>query len=274
MRIYLSVDIEGIAGVAHGEEGSRGNPEYERSRRLMTAEANAAIGGIFDADPQARVTVSDGHGTHRNIIPEELDERATLSRGKPRLFAMVDGIDGGYDLAMFVGYHGRAGAGLSVLSHTFNGTLADIRIHGKSYGELGLNAALAGAYGIPAALVAGDQSVAAEARDLFGHGVRAVTVKEARGHVAAESLHPNAARRLLREAATAAMREGAGVPPLRVETPVAVAVTLARPVYADMAMMIDDIERVDGTTVRFTRADMPAAYRILRLIATLGTVPI
>src|SRR5438270_5723686 len=142
-RIYLSVDIEGIAGVTHSQEGSQGNPEYERSRRLMTGEANAVIAGIYDADPAARVTVSDGHGTHRNIIPEDLDERATLNRGKPRLFAMVDGIDSGYDLAMFVGYHGRAGAGPSVISHTFNGTLFDIRIHGQSYGELGLNAAVA-----------------------------------------------------------------------------------------------------------------------------------
>lgn len=274
MRVYLSMDIEGIAGIVNSEEGARGNPEYERARRLMTAEASAVVAGIFDADAEAQVTVADGHGMYRNLIPEELDERATIYRGKPRVYAMVDGIDRGYDLAMFVGYHGRAGAGPSVLSHTFNGSLFDIRINGTSFGELGLNAALAGAYGVPPGLIAGDQSVADEARDLFGADVLTVTVKESRGHVAAESIHPNAARRMLREAAARAVREGAKVPPLRVQTPVGVEVTFARPVYGDLAELVENVERIDGRTVRFTRPDMPAAYRVLRLIATLGTTPI
>jgi D-amino peptidase len=273
MRVYVSVDIEGIAGVVNGEEGARGNSEYERSRRLMTAEASAVVAGIFDADANAHVTVADGHGMYRNLIPEELDERATIYRGKPRVFAMVDGIDRGYDTIMFVGYHGRAGAGPSVLSHTFNGSLFDIRINGTSYGELGLNAALAGAYGVPPALVAGDQSVAEEARDLFGSEVLTVTVKESRGHMTAESIHPNLARRNLREAAAVAVRDGARVPPLRVGTPVAVEITFSRPVYADLAEMVENVERTDGRTVRFTRPDMPTTYRVLRLIATLGTTP-
>jgi D-amino peptidase len=210
---------------------------------------------------------------YRNLIPEELDERATIYRGKPRVAAMVDGIDRGYDAIMFVGYHGRAGAGPSVLSHTFNGTLFDVRVNGKSYGELGLNAALAGAYGVPPALVAGDQIVAEEAQDLFGANVRTVTVKESRGHMTAESVHPNVARRNLRTAAAEAVRKGAGVPPLRVATPVGVEITFSRPVYADLAELVENVERLDGRTVRFTRPDMPATYRVLRLIATLGTSP-
>src|SRR4051794_39345862 len=107
MRVYVSVDIEGIAGIVNHEDVQPGNPEYERARRLMTAEASAVVSGIFDAEPQSKVTVADAHGWYRNLIPEELDERATLSRGKPRVFAMVHGIDRGYDLAMFIGVHGR-----------------------------------------------------------------------------------------------------------------------------------------------------------------------
>jgi len=274
MRIFVSVDIEGVAGIVNGEEGARGNPEYERSRRLMTAEASAVVAGIFDADPNAQVTVADAHGMYRNLIPEELDERATLSRGKPRVFAMVDGIDRGYDMAMFVGTHGRSGAGPAVLSHTFNGTLFDIRVNGTSYGELGLNAALAGAYGVSVGLVAGDQTVAEEARALLGNEVRAITVKESHGHMAAESIHPNRSRAKLREAATQAVREGSRIDPLTVTTPVAVEVTFSRPVYGDLAELIENVERVDGRTVRFTRPDMIAAYRVLRLIATLGTTPV
>src|SRR5215212_7071575 len=251
MRVYVTVDIEGIAGVVHSEEGARGNPEYERARRLMTQETNAVVAGIFDADPDARVTVADVHGPYRNMIPEDLDERATFNRGKPKVFGMMDGIDRGYDLAMFVGVHGRAGADPAALSHTFTGTILDVAVNGRPMGELGLNAAVAGEHSVPVVLVAGDQTVEVEARDLFGPEVVTVVVKESRAHLAAESLHPNVARARLRAAAARAVRERPGVAPLRVGEPVTCEVSLARPVYADLAMLIDDTERVDGRTVRF-----------------------
>ena len=240
----------------------------------MTAEASAVVAGIFDADPTAQVTVADGHGSYRNLIPEELDERATLSRGKPRVFAMMHGIDRGYDLAMCVGVHGRAGSGPSVLSHTFTGALFDVRINGKSFGELGLNAALAGAHGVPVGLVAGDQEVATEAQDPLGSNVIAVQVKESLGHMAAEAVHPKVARARLQAAAAEAVRKHPSVSPLRVNRPVQVDVALSRPVYADHAELIEDLERVDGHSVRFTRPDVPSAYRVLRLIATLSTTPL
>ncbi len=274
MRVFVTVDIEGIAGVVSSEEGARGNPEYERARRLMTQEANAVVAGIFDADPEARVTVVDVHGPYRNMIPEDLDERATFSRGKPKLYGMVDGVDRGYDLAMFVGVHGRAGAGGAVLSHTFTGTILDVVVNGRPMGELGLNAAVAGAYGVPVVLVAGDQAVAAEAGELFGDSTIAVEVKESRAHLAAESVHPKVARAMLREAAARAVRECPAVPPLAIGTPVEFEIVLARPVYADLAAMIDGAERLDGRTVRFTRPTMVDTYRILRLITVLCSTPV
>jgi D-amino peptidase len=274
MRVFLTVDIEGIAGVVHVEEGQPGNPEYERARRLMTAEASAVVAGIYDADPAAQVTVADVHGPYRNLIPEDLDEHATLSRGKPKLFGMVDGIDRGYHAAMFIGVHGRAGAGNAVLSHTFTGALLDVMVNGYSYGELGLNAAMAGAFGVPTVLVAGDQTAVAEARDLLGSEVITVQVKESRAHLAAESLHPRVACARLREAAARAMQVQAAVPPLRVATPVRVVVRFVRPVYADLAALIDDVERIDGGAISFTRDDMPGAYRVLRLITVLCSTPV
>jgi D-amino peptidase len=274
VKVFVLMDIEGIAGVVHGEEGSKGNPEYERARRLMTAEASAVVAGIFDADPDADVSVVDSHGPYRNIIPEELDERATLSRGKPRHFGMMDGIDGCYDLAMFVGVHGSAGAGSSVLSHTFTGHLFDVKVNGVSHGELGLNAAMAGAYGVPVMLVAGDQVVAGDVRDLLGENVEFVQTKHSRSASAAESVHPNVARRLLREAAARVVNDRPSVAPLQVETPVTVDVTFDRPVYADLAAMLDDVERVDGRTIRYMRDDMPNAYRVLRLITVLCSTPV
>lgn len=274
VKVYLLMDIEGVAGVVHNEEGAKGNSEYERARRLMTAEASAVVAGIFEADPEATVSVVDSHGPYRNIIPEDLDERATLLRGKPRHFGMMDGIESGYDIAMFVGAHGRAGTGASVLSHTFTGHIHDVKINGKSYGELGLNAAMAGAFGVPVVLVAGDQSVRLEAQDVLGDAALFVQVKHSHSQMAAESVHPNVARRRLTQAASRVVRELPQVEPFRIESPVTVEVTFDRPVYADLAGMLDDVERVDGRTIRYERADMPNAYRVLRLITVLCSTPV
>src|SRR5579884_399683 len=148
----------------------------------MTGEANAAVAGVLDAEPDAEVTVADTHGPYRNIIPEDVDPRARLLRGKPATMGMVDGLGAEYDAALFVGVHGRAGAESSTLSHTFTGTILDVRINGRSFGELGLNASVAGAHGVPVVMVAGDQVVSEECRALLGPSVRTVIVKQSRGH--------------------------------------------------------------------------------------------
>lgn len=274
VKVFLVMDIEGVAGVAHGSEGSPGNPEYERARRLMTAEASAIVAGIHAADPDATVTVVDSHGPYRNIIPEELDERAILGRGKPRHFGMMDGIDGSYDAAMFAGVHGKAGTGHSVLSHTFTGHLWDISINGVSYGELGLNAAMAGAYGVPVVLVSGDQSVVAEGRGVLGDNVEFVQVKESRSQASVIGPHPRVACRMLTEAAERVIRSRPAVEPLRLEEPLRVEVTFDRPVYADLAGMLDNVERSGGRTIAFTRDTYPDVYRLLRLITVLCSTPV
>jgi D-amino peptidase len=273
MRVFVLVDIEGVAGVVSGEDTSPGNGEYERARRLMTGEASAVVAGILDAAPDAQVTVADAHGPYRNIIPEELDPRATLLRGKPAFFGMVDGIDATYGAAMFVGVHGQAGAGSSTLSHTFTGVILDVRLNGNSYGELGLNAAAAGAYGVPVLLVAGDQIVDAEAQSVLGPGVTTVIVKESRGHARADSPHPTVAQERLRAAATKSMRIGTAVP-FRPAEPVDIEVDLSRPAVADMAAIIDGVERVNGRTIRTQRATVLDAYRFLRLVTLLCSVPV
>lgn len=272
-RVFVLADIEGVAGVVNTEEGSPGNAEYERARRLMTGEANAAVRGVLGADPEAEVTVTDTHGPYRNIIPEELDPRARLLRGKPSPLGMMDGIGPEYDAALFVGVHARAGVGSSILSHTFTGSLLEVRINGRPVGELGLNAAMAGIHGVPVVLVAGDQMVQDEAHDLLGPKVTTVVVKESRGFSRAESLHPVVARERIEQGAERAMRNRATVSPLSFGQPIEVEVEVIRPSIADMAMAIEGIERLDGRTVRAERADMAAANRFLRLMTLLCSVP-
>ena len=273
MRVFISVDIEGVAGVVGREEGSQGNPEYERARRLMTAEASAAVRGILNVDPDADVTVADAHGTFRNVIPELLDQRARLVRGKPRPLAMIEGVQNGADAAIFVGYHGRSGTGDSVLSHTFTGTLADVRVNGMSFGEIGLNAAVAGVYAVPLVLVTGDASVAIEVEALLP-GTQTAVVKQAIGALAANGLHPERACALIESATADALAHREQITPFVVDGPVELEVDVANPVFADQAMVVPGIRRMAGRTLGYDAPDYMTAYRITRLIGALSGLPI
>jgi len=272
MRVFISMDIEGVAGVVGREEGSQSNAEYERARRLMTAEASAAVRGVHIVDPSADVTVADAHGTFRNVIPELLDRRARLVRGKPRPLAMIEGVQNGYDAAIFVGYHGRAGTPDSVLSHTFTGTLADVRVNNRSFGEIGLNAAVAGLFNVPLVLVTGDASVEAEVSDLLP-GTATAVVKRGIGQLAADSLHPEVACALIEEAVTGALRQPTAMP-FVVDGPVALEVDVSLPAYADQALVIPGIERIGGRTLSYAAPDYFTAYKIVRLIGALSGLPL
>ena len=141
MRVYISVDMEGVAGVVHEDQTNpmepRCAPEYARFRRLMTAEANAAVQGAVDAGA-TRVLVNDSHWTMRNLLAEELHEVAELVSGGPKPRSMMEGIDGGFDAALCIGYHARAGTRHAILDHTYTDRLIDVRLNGRSVGELGL----------------------------------------------------------------------------------------------------------------------------------------
>ena len=200
MRVYVSVDMEGIAGVVHEDQTNpvepRCGPEYARFQRLMTAEANAAIRGAF-AGGATRVVVNDSHWNMRNLLAEELDERAELISGDPKPLSMMEGIADGFDAAFFVGYHAMAGTATAVLDHTYTDLVAQARLNGRPIGELGINALLAGSFGVPVVLVTGDQATCAEGREWLGTGVGVVPVKTAIGRGAARSVAPaEACRRI------------------------------------------------------------------------------
>jgi D-amino peptidase len=165
MQVYISVDMEGIAGVVHEDQTDPIEPrhagEYNRFRRLMTNEANAAIAGALDAGA-TRVLVNDSHWLTRNLLAEELHPEAELLSGGPKRLSMMEGIQSGFDAAMFIGYHARAGTRHAIIDHTYTSRVYEARINGRPVGELALNAAMAGVHGVPVALVSGDQALAAE----------------------------------------------------------------------------------------------------------------
>ncbi|MEU7372994.1 M55 family metallopeptidase [Streptomyces albidoflavus] len=271
-RILISVDMEGVSGIVHPRETNPDGYDYGRARALMTAEANAAVAGVLDAEPGAEVWVADAHGSYRNLLPEEVDRRAWLVRGKPRPSGMLGGIDGRTEAVLFVGYHVRAGAGPGVLAHTMSDALLDVRVDGRSLGEIGLNAAMAGHLGVPVVLLSGDDAACAEVRELVP-GVRTVAVKEALGQFAAAALHPEEARERLRRAAAEAVAGRGEVRPFALSGPVAVEVDLAAAHTVDLAVLIPGVARAEGArTVTFTAADFAEAYRVVLLLVQLGSI--
>ncbi|MFD5097466.1 M55 family metallopeptidase [Streptomyces albidochromogenes] len=272
MKALISVDMEGISGIVHPTETNPDRYDYERGRALMTAEANSATAGVLDAEPTAEVWVIDAHGPFRNMLPEQLDRRARLVRGKPRPLGMLGGLDERTDAVLLVGYHARAGRGPAVMAHTMNDGILDVRVAGRSMGEIGLNAAMAGHLDVPVVLLSGDDSACAEARELVP-SVVTVAVKQALGQGAAVALHPEEARERLRRAAAEAITRRAQVLPLRLAGPLEVEVDLAAPFMVDLAALVPGVARGEGgRTVTFSAADFAEAYRLVLLLAQLATV--
>ena len=278
MRIYISVDMEGIAGVVHEDQTNPIDPrcagEYGRFRRLMTREANAAIEGAFDGGA-TEILVNDSHWTMKNLLAEELHPAATLLAGGPKTWSMMEGIERGWDLAAFIGYHAKAGTANAILDHTYTDRILDVRLNGRSVGELGINAALAGAFGVPVGLVSGDQSLALEARDLLGEGVRSVVVKEAVSRHAARAIAPERACILIHDAMREVVAGRAGssakpLPPFRPASPTAIEVDFAVTVQADHAAMAPGFARVGPRTVGFRHEDYREVFRAFRTMFNLA----
>jgi D-amino peptidase len=273
MQVYISVDMEGIAGVVHEDQTDPIEPrhagEYNRFRRLMTNEANAAIAGALDAGA-TRVLVNDSHWLTRNLLAEELHPEAELLSGGPKRLSMMEGIQSGFDAAMFIGYHARAGTRHAIIDHTYTSRVYEARINGRPVGELALNAAMAGVHGVPVALVSGDQALAAETRSLLGDGVEAVVVKEAVGRFAARSLAPSVACQRIREGAATALKRNHT--PFAFATPIRLEVDFILSQMADMAELVPGSERTGGRTVGYTAPEYQEVFQAWRAMYNLASV--
>jgi D-amino peptidase len=270
MRVLVSVDMEGVAGVVAPDDISPGNPEYERNRGYMTDEASAAVRGILAHDPDASVVVCDAHARFRNLLPHRLDRRSTLLRGSPRRHGMLTGVDREVDAVCFVGYHGKAGTTRSVLAHTISGgTIARVRCNGRELGELGLNAALAAHYDAVPILAAGDDTLVREA-EVDVPGITTVAVKWAFGNRAAEGLHPEEACARIEAATKAALASCADAHPPNFAGPVDLELDVLRPVMTELASLIPGVEMRAPLTLGFLAPDFQSAYNMIDIFAALA----
>jgi D-amino peptidase len=271
MKILIAADMEGITGVTTWDQVDTHHPEYIRFRKLMTEDVNAAIRGAIDAGA-TEVIVADGHSRGSNILIEDLDGRARLNSGSPSPFSMMQGIDESFDAVFFIGYHARNGSANAILDHTWSSrTVANVWLNDLLTGEYGLNAAIAGHFGVPVIMASGDQTACQQMSELLGD-IETAIVKQAVGRFAAECLPPLVTQERIYSAAHHAVERLADddVPePFVMDTPVRVTVEFFSSDMADRAATIPFAER-DGTRVSFTAPEMTSAYSAFRSMVMLG----
>jgi D-amino peptidase len=249
MNVLVSVDIEGVAGVVHPDQSQRGGSDYEHTRLLMTAEANAAALGAF-AGGATRVLVADAHGDMRNLVAEGLDPRVQVIIGNFRPSSMIQGAEESCEYALFVGYHARMGTVRGVLDHTHSGaSLLEVSVNGRALGEIGLNTLVCSSLGARVALVTGDAACCAEALEIMPD-IGTVITKWGYGRYSARSLHPLEARSQIQEAARLAVQSRRELPQVA-RPPFEVRLRFQNAGMADAAEIIPGFDRLDALTIRF-----------------------
>lgn len=267
--VFISIDMEGVAGVTTLRQTYRGTDDYVWARELMTEEANAAIAGAFDAGID-RIVVSDSHGDMGNLLPHKLDQRAELAQGTPKVpYSMMSGIEAGFLCALFLGYHAGAGTQGAILDHTYTGFIIDVRVNGESWNETHLNAALAGTFGVPVALVVGDRACCEQAAATL-EGVRTLSVKEGYGATSGRSQSPELARTLIRAASLEAIRQAGDLRPFQPRPPYTLEVDVLNTRIADVACLQLRTERPAPRTLRLETDDVREMYQVLLSWMTLG----
>lgn len=266
MKIFISSDMEGTAGVVDWEQCRPGQHDYEHYRGLLQAEVNAAIDGANQAGGPHDFLVNDSHGRMANLRPDQLAGEAAYLSGRHKPLYMMQGLDESFDAIFFVSYHGSASRGPATLSHTYNpAAIAEVRLNDVLAGESGINSLVALGLGVPVVLVTGDQTTAAELRP-FWPDAHAAVVKKSVSRFAAESLHPARANRLIAQtarAAVASLDESVVTPTPRIELPATLTVRLRNPDLAEMATWLERVEadEDDPTVVRLVDDDPIRLYR-------------
>lgn len=270
LKVFISVDMEGIAGVVHSDQTSSSGKDYNLARRWMTEEVNAAITAAVQAGA-TEIVVNDSHGSMRNIIASELNPAARLITGSPKPLAMMQGIDETYDAVIFIGYHARAGTEDGVLDHTISGgSVLSISVNGIEMGEADLNALIAGWYGVPVVLIAGDSTVCRQTQKTLGDELEVAPVKEAVGRYAASTLTPEKAQGLIYKKTKAALEKVEKMKPYKLNPPYRFELHFLRSYMADKAELIPQVERIGGRTVTFETENYIEGFKLLRALIALA----
>ncbi|MCA1651926.1 MAG: M55 family metallopeptidase [Acidobacteria bacterium] len=262
-KVFISVDMEGISGISGSDQLAATGAEYNRSRKLMADDANAAIRGAR-AGGASEIVVNDSHGSMRNLRLEDLEPGARLISHSFKRSGMMEGLDESFDAAIFIGYHAQAGSPSGLFAHTGSGVVADVRVNGRSLGEGGLNTLVAAWYGVPIVLVTGDD-VAVKQVAMVATGARTVSVKRAINPRAVE-LRPLAdVHREIETAARDAVSAARRINAVR-EAVYKVELQFREPFIPEVAENLPGMQRPAPDTIAFSAETMPRAYTLIRLL--------
>lgn len=272
MKLYISGDMEGVAGVSAWQQvdARTPHPEYARFQHAYTHELLSAIEGARAAEP-CDVLVNDAHGPMRNVLLNEFPSDVRILFGNRKPYSMVQNAHE-YEGAFFVGYHGAIGDRDAVLCHTYTPSVVyDVHLNGVRCSEATINAALLGAYGVSVLMASGDRTTV-EGIQAQLPWVEGAIVKEAIGAFACDSLSPHAARRVIREAAERAVRARARMQPYVIAPPIDLEVRLAKVEQADLLASVPEFVRRGARTIAYTAPTMPEAFRAFVAMWRLGAL--
>ena len=262
LKIYISADMEGVVGVVTGEQISPEGFEYERFRKFMTAEVNAAI----DAARAAGATeflISDSHGNGQNLLIEELPDDVMVIRSWPRPLGMMEGIDETFDGVIFIGYHASTANTRGVRAHTMSSAnITSLRLNGMEMTEGSMNAAIAGHFGVPVIMVSGDDAAVAENQVLIGD-IEGAVVKWAKSFHSAQTMTPQAGYEVIRTRTKSAIDRIGQFQPYVLETPIELELSLKNYQPVELLSYLPNVERVNSHTIRFIGQDMVEISKFL-----------
>jgi D-amino peptidase len=264
LKVFISADMEGLAGVVAEQQVGRGGRDYPIFRSEYLNEVNAAIAASLGSGA-TEVVVTDGHGAGIALRPDELDPRAVLITGSPKPHGMMQGLDESFAAVIFIGYHARGSTPNAIIAHTYSYALRVVRLNGQEVGEYGLNAAYAGFYGVPVVFGAGDRAFVEQAKQ-FIPGILTTEVKEPFGSGSAMTLSPASAARQITDGVKAALARRTESKALKFNEPVTIEFELASTAQADYAMLIPGMERTGASAVRYVAPNIGVAYQVSYLV--------
>jgi len=267
-KIFISVDMEGITGVVQPAQLGPDGFEYQRAREWMTAEVNAAIQGARDAGP-ADIVVCDSHGNGQSVLIDRLPDDVQIVRGFPRPLEMMQGLDGSFAAALFIGYHASEWTADAVRGHTISSArLLGVKLNGMEVSEGIYNAALAGQFGVPIAFISGDRLAVSQLQKVVP-GAEGAIVKEPFGYHSAQTVTPARGQALIRDGVKRAMAKLGTLQPYRVKTPIDLEVGFKLTIDAERAAFIPGLTRSDAHSVKGTFPDMIQITKLLQVVTSL-----
>jgi D-amino peptidase len=272
LKVYISVDMEGIWGVVHGDHTNSTAGDYQHARKWMAEDVRAVVDGLFEAGA-TEVVVNDSHGGMRNILAEDFHPRASYISGTPKPLLMMEGVDATFAACIFVGYHARAGTAAAILDHTISSaTVRAVKINGMEMPELGINGAIAGAFGVPVVMLSGDTETCKQAKAILGSETVTVGVKEAIGRTAARMLPREAVLRMLKDGAKEALAKRAKAVPLKLGPTLNFELEFQTSSMAELPLQVPQVKRLGARTVGFTSNDYLEGVKLLRALIALAGI--